>query len=219
MTPTSPLSLIRRSAASAATPARDDAADAELLQRIAAGERAALEALYRAYHRRLDRFLARVSRRADVVEEVINDTFWVVWQKASNFRGDSRPSTWIMGIAYRCALKALRQHGDEAIDDSASADERDGALSASSDPRALHELNDWVGKALLRLNGDQRLTLELAYGAGHSLEEIAAIMSCQVSTVKARMFHARVRLRHLLQVLGGQAPLNDAPEAVDGSAR
>jgi RNA polymerase sigma-70 factor (ECF subfamily) len=42
------------------------------------------------------------------------------------------------------------------------------------------------------------VVLELAYGGGHSLEEIAAIMQCPLGTVKARMFHARVKLRNLL---------------------
>ena len=39
---------------------------------------------------------------------MVDDTFWVVWRKAKEFRGDSRVSTWIMGIAYRRALKMLR---------------------------------------------------------------------------------------------------------------
>jgi RNA polymerase sigma-70 factor (ECF subfamily) len=193
----SPLSLIPAPPAGAA---RDDDADADLLRRIAAGDRAALEALYRPYHRRLDRFLVRLTRRTDVIEEVINDTFWIVWQKAGEFRGDSRVSTWIVGIAYRCALKALRQHGDEPVESDAHAD----ATHSLFDPNAAHELNDWVSKGMSRLTSEQRVTLELAYGAGHSLEEIASIMECQVSTVKARMFHARVRLRNLLPVLAGR---------------
>jgi len=183
----------------AGTALREDEAEAELIQLVAAGDRTALETLYRAYHRRLDRFLARMTRRADVVEEVINDTFWVVWQKADQFRGDSRVSTWIVGIAYRCALKSLREHGSEPVDPAEQAESSHPMV----DPQGAHELSDWVAKGLSRLTTDQRLTLELAYGAGHSLEEIAAIMVCQVSTVKARMFHARVRLRNLLPALAG----------------
>jgi RNA polymerase sigma-70 factor (ECF subfamily) len=178
----------------------DDASDAELVRHVACGERAALERLYRCYHRRLTRFMARLTRRADVIEEAINDTFWIVWQKADQFRGDSRVSTWIVGIAYRCALKVLREHGGHEVD----AVEAGGDMQALDDPFAAHELNDWVSKGMRRLTPEQRVALELAYGAGHSLEEIAAITDCQVSTVKARMFHARVRLRHLLPVLAGQ---------------
>ena len=60
-----------------------------------------------------------------------------------------------------------------------------------------------MAKGLCRLTPEQRVAIELAYGGGHSLEEIAAIMDCPVSTVKARMFHARVKLRNLLPVLAG----------------
>jgi RNA polymerase sigma-70 factor (ECF subfamily) len=178
----------------------DDASDGELVRRVAAGERDALEILYRGYHRRLTRFMARLTRRPDIIEEAINDTFWIVWQKADQFRGDSRVSTWIVGVAYRCVLKALRDHGrsaDEFV-------EGDPAHEAIDDPFVTHEMTDWVSKGLRRLAPEQRVTLELAYGAGHSLEEIAAITHCHVSTVKARMFHARVKLRNLLPMLAGR---------------
>ena len=64
-------------------------------------------------------------------------------------------------------------------------------------------MRDWVGKGLRHLPLEQRTTLELAYYMGHSCEEIGEIMDCSVGTVKARMFHARVKLRNLLPALGG----------------
>jgi RNA polymerase sigma-70 factor (ECF subfamily) len=188
------------------SPPTDDDTERSLLRRMAGGDRAALAELYRPYHRRLARFLSRLTRRPDVIDEVINDCFWIVWQKAGAFRGDSRVSTWIFGIAYRCALKALRQHGDDDAGDTAVQDLPD----PSADPQAEHELRDWLGKAMARLPNDQRVVLELAYGGGHSLEDIAAIMQCPVGTVKARMFHARVKLRNLLPDLAGQR----SPKAV-----
>lgn len=188
------------------SPPTDDDTERSLLRRMAGGDRAALADLYRPYHRRLARFLSRLTRRPDVIDEVINDCFWIVWQKAGSFRGDSRVSTWIFGIAYRCALKALRQHGDDDAGDTAIQDLPD----PSADPQAEHELRDWLGKAMARLPNDQRVVLELAYGGGHSLEDIAAIMQCPVGTVKARMFHARVKLRNLLPDLAGQR----SPKAV-----
>lgn len=66
-----------------------------------------------------------------------------------------------------------------------------------------HEVFDWVTKGLVLLPIDQRLTLELAYWMGYSQEEIAEIMECPVSTIKARMFRARVTLRSTLPKLGG----------------
>ena len=83
--------------------------DGELLAAIAAGDRRALEELYLGYHRRLARFLSRFTPRYENVEEIINDTFMVVWQSAKDFRHASQVSTWIIGIAYRTALKSLRR--------------------------------------------------------------------------------------------------------------
>lgn len=181
----------------ACAPPPDDAEELALLRRVGSGDRDALSALYRGYHRRLCRFLSRVTRRADIVEEVINDSFWIVWQKASGFRGDARVSTWIMGIAYRCTLKALRQHGEEPVDDG------DAGELLSHNPDTDRELRDWLSKAMHRLPAEQRLVLELAYVGGHSIDEIAAIMQCPEGTVKARMFHARMKLRNLLPALAG----------------
>lgn len=174
----------------------DNASDLALVRQVAVGDRTALSALYRGYHRRLCRFLARLTRRPDIIDEVINDSFWIVWQKAEGFRGESRVSTWVMGIAYRCALKALRQHGEEPL-----ADEAGSEPAGTYDPHADHELRDWLGKGLDRLPPEQRLVLELAYGGGHSIDEIATIMQCPEGTVKARMFHARMKLRNLLPAL------------------
>ena len=80
----------------------------KLLQRISAGDRDAFRDLYLRYHRRLARFLTRLTHRYEDAEEVINDTLWIVWQRAGDFRDASRVSTWIMGIAYRRALKLIR---------------------------------------------------------------------------------------------------------------
>src|SRR5215472_7419552 len=66
------------------------ARETDLIARIAEGDRKAFEELYYLYHRRLARFLTRLTRRYDIAEEVVNDTFWVVWRKAKTFRVDSR---------------------------------------------------------------------------------------------------------------------------------
>ena len=65
------------------------AREVDLIARIAEGDRKAFEELYNLYHRRMARFLTRLTRRYDVAEEVINDTFWVVWNKAGDFRGET----------------------------------------------------------------------------------------------------------------------------------
>lgn len=172
--------------------------DFDLLAAVAAGNRRALEQLYHGYHRRLARFLSRFTWRYENVEEIINDTFMVVWQSAKDFRNDSQVSTWIFGIAYRMALKSQRRQKNHAAE--LSLDE---SREQMVDPEADAELQDWVSQGLSCLTVEHRLTLELAYHMGHSLEEIATITDAPVGTVKARMFHARRKLREYLPVIGG----------------
>jgi RNA polymerase sigma-70 factor, ECF subfamily len=172
--------------------------DNELLTAIARGDRQALEELYLSYHRRLARFLSRFTPHYENVEEIINDTFMVVWQSATDFRRASQVSTWIFGIAYRTALKSVRRQKNHV-----AARRLDEYPEQSVDPALQAEVQDWLMHGLDRLPIEQRLTLELAYHLGHSLEEIAAITDAPVGTVKARMFHAREKLRQYLPPLGG----------------
>jgi RNA polymerase sigma-70 factor (ECF subfamily) len=170
-----------------------------LLARIAGHDSSAMKELYLLYHRRLARFLMRLTTRYELAEEIINDTFWVVWQHAGDFRGASRVSTWILGIAYRRGLKTLRYAGPPPPD-------IDVATEAGTDePAKQEELSEWMDVALQRLPSEQRMVIELAYHIGHSCEEIASIMECPVNTVKTRMFHARRKLRTLLTTLAGPA--------------
>jgi RNA polymerase sigma-70 factor (ECF subfamily) len=172
--------------------------DSALLVAVAAGDRHALEELYLSYHRRLARFLSRFTPRYENVEEIINDTFMVVWQNAKDFRSASQVSTWIIGIAYRTALKSFRRQKNHA-----GAQSLEDYPEQTVDPTFEAEVSDWLMHGLRLLPMEQRLTLELAYNMGHSLEEIATITECPVGTVKARMFHAREKLRQYLPKLGG----------------
>lgn len=169
-----------------------------LLARIAQRDRAALQQLYLNYHRRLSRFLMRIVHRYEVAEEIINDTMLAVWQQADRFRGDSQLSTWIIGIAYRRALKELKRLGRMEVSyGSSMPNESDG--QSADDPETTHrEVRDCIDRALAELPAEQRLAVELCYFMGHSCEEIAQIAGCPVNTVKTRMFHARLRLRTLL---------------------
>jgi RNA polymerase sigma-70 factor (ECF subfamily) len=166
-----------------------------LLQRVSAGDRDAFRDLYLRYHRRLARFLTRLTQRPEDAEEIINDTLWIVWQRAGEFRNASRVSTWIMGIAYRRALKLIRSAQAHAramtLEMAEGEPTADDAVQATLDRQLLEH-------GLARLPLEQRLVLEFTYYLDHSCEEIAEIMDCPVNTVKTRMFHARRKLRLLL---------------------
>lgn len=190
---TQPLSL------ASGLPQRDDAREQLLLARVVRQDRQAFEELYLGYHRRLTRFVMRLAPRYDIAEEVINDTFWIVWKKAAEFRGGSQVSTWIMGIAYRRALKALHAHKIQHRwqDNSLFASDSEES-SLIHDPVESDATTSWLMQGLTQLPVDQRVVIELAYYLGHSCEEIATITQCPVGTVKARMFHARKKLKVLL---------------------
>jgi RNA polymerase sigma-70 factor (ECF subfamily) len=173
------------------------AREVDLIGRVAAGDRRAFEELYHLYHRRLARFLTRLTRRYDIAEEVINDTFYVVWRKAGAFRGESQPSTWILGIAYRKARSAFRSSARLPQENLDAVPE---PLTHET-PASTEELRDWLGQALAQLPLEQRMAVELCYELGYSCEEIAAIMDCPVNTVKTRLFHARGKLQRLLPQL------------------
>jgi RNA polymerase sigma-70 factor (ECF subfamily) len=181
--------------------------DTGLLDCIAQGDCRALETLYLRYHPRLTRFLWRVTPRYEDVEEIINDTFVVVWQRGRDFRGASEVSTWIMGIAYRLALKSVRHQ--QALLRTPRADVTQEAFD---DPMQVSEMQDWMARALSLLPLEQRLTVELVYHMGHSLQEIAEITDCPLGTVKARMFHARAKLRQYLPVLAGSVAPSTATD-------
>jgi RNA polymerase sigma-70 factor (ECF subfamily) len=191
------------------------AREMELIARVARRDRRAFEELYNLYHRRLARFLTRLTRRYDVAEEIINDTFWVVWRSARDFRGDSQPSTWILGIAYRKARNAFRG--------AARARARQNLQPPSfplttEDSARSEELRDWLAAALSELPVEQRLAVELCYELGHSCEEIATIMGCPVNTVKTRLFHARAKLQKRLPELSGRPAEPHARSAGSGES-
>ena len=180
----------------------DSDEDLALLERIAAGDRAAMQRLYFAYHRRLTRFLLRAVRRPDLAEEIVNDTMFTVWRCARDFRGESRVSTWVMGIAYRLALKRMRRDRRSPETLSIEQHEIDPGNDAGASQR---ELRECIDRALFSLPAPQRLVIELAYFMGCSCAEIATIADCPVNTVKTRLFHARERLRASLPRLSDTA--------------
>jgi RNA polymerase sigma-70 factor, ECF subfamily len=169
--------------------------DLGLVIAVQARDRLAFEKLYLGYYYRLTRFLMRFTRRLENIEEIINDTFMVVWMRAKDFRRESKVSTWIIGIAYRTAMKQLRRQRHVSSLQSA------GDLPESGDPTADIDTTDWLSCTLARLPLEQRITLTLAYQMGYSVKEIARITESPVGTVKSRMFHARVKLHeHALEL-------------------
>ena len=191
----------RPNAPPAARSPSGEALELALLDGIRRGRRADFDTLYRLYHPRLSRFLVHMLRQPDLLEEVLNDTLLVVWQRADRFDGRSKLSTWIFGIAYRKGLKALSRQdlpvetdeADEAADGEPGPEQRLGAS----------QVRDRLRAAMAELSPEHRAVVELCYFHDMAYAEIAEVVGCPAETVKTRMFYARRRLRQLLDDLAG----------------
>lgn len=181
----------------------EDVENLKLLQRVAVKDKVAFEKLYTRFYPQLTRYLSRLMRRPEMVEEVVNDTLFVVWDKADQFQGRSKVSTWVTGISYLKGIKALdrlRMQPEQQAE----------ALTAAEDIEESQNLIDrlglgeWLASGLDQISVDQRSVIELTYFSGYSYQEIADIMDCPVNTVKTRMFHARRKLSKLLPLLEEQ---------------
>ena len=170
--------------------------EVRLLARIAAGDRLAFETLYRAYFSRLSRFIGRMARNAALIEEVVNDTMLVVWQKAATFDGSCKVSTWIFAIAYRKTLKGLKASDDPVESDSSLYEDESGNQPEQTMNR--QQLHQTVAEALDQLPAAQRAVMVLTYYHDMAYSDIAEVVDCPLNTVKTRMFHARHRLKDLL---------------------
>ena len=169
-----------------------DSLDRALLSQVAAADRTSFDDLYRRYYPRLVNFAMRSTSRADLAEEVAADTLFTVWQKAKSFRGGSKVSTWIFGIAYRKSLKALSK--------SLRRESRTGGdVEQTAEPAEAPNQNavifkDQVAAALRELPVEQRTVVILTFVYGYKYEEIAAIVGRPVNTIKTRMRAARLKL-------------------------
>ena len=169
--------------------------EAALLGQVSGRNRHAFELLYRVYYRRLTRFLEQVTRRPQMVEEIVNDTMLVVWRKADTFNHGSRVSTWIFAIAYRKALKAMKRAAEPRR---VPWDGEVGSTGGPEEELIEREARNRLRRALAGLSAEQRAVVELTYYHGYAYREIAEIVGCPVDTVKTRMFHARRKLKIIL---------------------
>lgn len=185
-------------------PAAAETLELALLDGVRAGRRREFDELYRLYHPRLWRFLQPMLKLNEPVEEALNDTMMVVWQRAASFDGRSKLSTWIFGIAYRRGLKALARLDlpVEPDPDDEPADDRPGPEAEL----ALAQLQASTREALASLSPEHRAVVVLCYFHDMAYDDIAAIVGCPPATVKTRMFYARRRLRDLLSTESSRHP-------------
>ena len=165
----------------------------ELMRDVAAGDSGALRGLYDAHAGPVFRFALASLGDRHAAEDVLQETMLAAWSGARRYRGESSVRGWLLGICRKQVAMELRRRRPEdsvPIPD-ATADRRGSGTPTST---VVEELRD----ALDELDVEQRQLLLLVYVQGLQQQEVAEVLGIPLGTVKSRLFHARQRLRALV---------------------
>jgi RNA polymerase sigma-70 factor (ECF subfamily) len=194
----------------AAVPCPPVPSDDQLLARYAAGDRAALEELFRRYRLPAYQVAYRLlGHEADALDAV-QEGFIKALTHLKSFQGRSAFKTWLMRVVSNAALDLGRQRGRREVVslDRKGAEKANGHPAAPEDPaRGLEQedLRRLLQQALGSLPEAQRRTFVLHADGGLSYREVAEALGISIGTVMSRLYYARQRLR---AYLGQRLPLD-----------
>lgn len=204
---------------STATQAAPHAADERsLLLDVQAGDAKAFEILFQRYGGRVYRQAMHLLNNEAEAQEIVQDVFLAVYDKAKTFRGESAFTTWLYRLTANAALGKLRyrkRHPEVAIEDYLPSFQEDGhhrvrpVVDWSDDPAnrvSSAELQQLVRQAIEALPPLDRMIVVLSDLEEFSDREISDIVELSVSAVKARLHRARLFLRGQLTVALGHSP-------------
>ncbi len=169
----------------------------ELLRQMANGNEAALRKMYSLFSRKIYAFALNRLKDPGQAEEIVVDTMHEVWKFPLRFRGESKFSTWLLGIARNKVLSALRSRDPEP-------DELDETMPALEpgvfELLAQKQRREGVRRCMDKLAAEQRECMHLVFYEGLSLAEVASVQQCPENTVKTRLFHARQKIKNCLRL-------------------
>jgi len=179
---------------SALTADRSSLSDSALVTAARKGDMKAFERLYRLHSGKVMGLCLRMTRRRDVAEDCVQQTFIRAWRSLAAFEGRSAFGTWLHRIAVNEVLTHQRNHGTRAeSDDEAVADAQaePGELRRDYDAGAVMD----VERALATLPPGSRHVVVLQTVYGYSHEEVADMLGIAVGTCKAQLHRGRRLLR------------------------
>jgi RNA polymerase sigma-70 factor (ECF subfamily) len=177
---------------------REASSDEALVERIASGDKLAMQSLFARHRTSIYRWLLRFVSDTTLAEDLLSEVFLDVWRQADRFEGRSSVSTWFMSIARFKALSARRRRMDAMLDEKIEATVAD---SADDSEAALQKKDrgELLRQALTRLSPEHREIIELVYYHEQSVDECSEILGIPPATVKTRMFYARRKLAELVE--------------------
>lgn len=173
---------------------------------VVAGDSNALETLYDRYAAPLMGVVLRIVKERAVAEEIVQETFWRVWDKADSFNADrGKFTTWMYSIGRRLAIDYTRR---QKIRPQAARSEAEEEIMLREPDEAtnvvetanLHFEQERVRSALSVLSPEQYEVIELAYFKGLTRQEIAQAVDAPLGTIHTR---ARLGLQKLRTALEG----------------
>lgn len=158
---------------------------------MARGDERALRELIRAMQGRVYAYCLSLVLCPEDAEELTSEVFYQAWRSARNFKGQSRATTWLFGIARNLCMNHLRKkriHFIELMEGDAVYNPEE---ELDYDPEVIK-------RAMERLSPAHREVLYLVFYEEMSYEEIASLLGIPENTVKTRVFHAKRKLKELL---------------------
>ncbi len=180
---------------SSALPAdRSPLSDSALVAAARKGDMKAFERLYRLHSGKVMGLCLRMTRRRDVAEDCVQQTFIRAWRSLAAFEGRSAFGTWLHRIAVNEVLTFQRNHGTRAESDSEAVEDAQDAPVESPREYDSGEVMD-VERALATLPPGSRHVVVLQTVYGYSHEEVADMLGIAVGTCKAQLHRGRRLLR------------------------
>ncbi len=179
----------------------DELDDEELLTLIGSRDQSALTSLYQRYARLLYTIALRITNDGSAAEEVLQDVFHNVWQRAQTFRpAAGSVSSWLSGIARNRSIDEVRSRWHRARDRELPLDhlpDLQGAVERGLEHLAVIRAD--LLHAMSALPQLQRQAIELAYFGGFSSSEIAQYLNVPIGTIKGRLRLGMDKLREALR--------------------
>jgi RNA polymerase sigma factor (sigma-70 family) len=172
--------------------------DKELITGCMNGERHVIDTLVEMYYPRVFSLCIKVMENRDEAQDICQDVFVRVFDKAGQFRFKSSLKTWILSIAYNLCLNRLktsRHRSYMSLDmDMQTAEDITGMEEAWLNEQKI----EVIEQALLLLNMEEKLLIEMFYLDECSIKDIALILDKSETAAKTGLFRARQKLKTLV---------------------